>query len=206
MFYSFNRSISAIITDTLKQQSNLKLFYGSTGELFISGTYLHAHRFLRTQEKGRGVVLAFHWNRKMELPNYSSQLMQQLWTLRKEGHFCDCTILVGESPHRAHKLLLAASSMLFRYLLLQAHFSQNEPSQTLWGLNLMCPFTADIWKYYPSDFCGDKNIKKAKVVRHSLNTKTLPLISSLTVSTLVYFLFFIWAFVAFFSDAVNKIT
>ncbi|CAF92174.1 unnamed protein product, partial [Tetraodon nigroviridis] len=53
----------------------------------------------------------------MELPNYSSQLMQQLWTLRKEGHFCDCTILVGESPHRAHKLLLAASSMLFRSLL-----------------------------------------------------------------------------------------
>lgn len=51
----------------------------------------------------------------MELPSYSSQLMQQLWTLRKEGHFCDCTILVGETPHRAHKLLLAASSMLFRY-------------------------------------------------------------------------------------------
>lgn len=51
----------------------------------------------------------------MELPNYSSQLMQQLWTLRNEGQFCDCTILVGETPHRAHKLLLAASSMLFRY-------------------------------------------------------------------------------------------
>ncbi|XP_070707799.1 zinc finger and BTB domain-containing protein 40 [Pempheris klunzingeri] len=53
----------------------------------------------------------------MELPNYSSQLMQQLWALRKEGHFCDCTILVGDSPHRAHKLVLAASSMLFRSLL-----------------------------------------------------------------------------------------
>ncbi|XP_071403644.1 zinc finger and BTB domain-containing protein 40 [Centroberyx affinis] len=53
----------------------------------------------------------------MELPNYSKQLMQQLWTLRKEGHFCDCTILVGDSPHRAHKLVLAASSMLFRSLL-----------------------------------------------------------------------------------------
>lgn len=50
----------------------------------------------------------------MELPNYSSQLMQQLWSLRKEGQFCDCTILVGDSPHRAHKLVLAASSMLFR--------------------------------------------------------------------------------------------
>uniref|UniRef100_UPI003AACE0C4 zinc finger and BTB domain-containing protein 40 n=1 Tax=Centroberyx gerrardi TaxID=166262 RepID=UPI003AACE0C4 len=53
----------------------------------------------------------------MELPNYSKQLMQQLLTLRKEGHFCDCTILVGDSPHRAHKLVLAASSMLFRSLL-----------------------------------------------------------------------------------------
>ncbi|XP_018517266.1 zinc finger and BTB domain-containing protein 40 isoform X1 [Lates calcarifer] len=53
----------------------------------------------------------------MELPNYSSQLMQQLWALRKEGSFCDCTILVGDSPHRAHKLVLAASSMLFRSLL-----------------------------------------------------------------------------------------
>ncbi|KAM4625674.1 zinc finger and BTB domain-containing protein 40 isoform 2-T2 [Polymixia lowei] len=53
----------------------------------------------------------------MELPNYSKQLMQQLRALRKEGQFCDCTILVGDSPHRAHKLVLAASSMLFRSLL-----------------------------------------------------------------------------------------
>ncbi|KAG7494960.1 zinc finger and BTB domain-containing protein 40 [Solea senegalensis] len=53
----------------------------------------------------------------MDLPHYSSQLMQQLWALRKEGQFCDCTILVGDSPHRAHKLVLAASSMLFRSLL-----------------------------------------------------------------------------------------
>lgn len=54
-------------------------------------------------------------NKMIELPNYSSQLMQQLWTLRKEGHFCDCTVLVGDEPHRAHKIVLAASSMLFRY-------------------------------------------------------------------------------------------
>ncbi|XP_075996347.1 zinc finger and BTB domain-containing protein 40 [Genypterus blacodes] len=53
----------------------------------------------------------------MELPNYSKQLMQQLWTLRNEGQFCDCTIQVGDSRHRAHKLVLAASSMLFRSLL-----------------------------------------------------------------------------------------
>ncbi|KAM6980694.1 zinc finger and BTB domain-containing protein 40 [Aplochiton taeniatus] len=53
----------------------------------------------------------------MELPNYSRQLMQQLRALRKEGQFCDCTILVGDSPHNAHKLVLAASSRLFRSLL-----------------------------------------------------------------------------------------
>ncbi|XP_077385620.1 zinc finger and BTB domain-containing protein 40 isoform X2 [Festucalex cinctus] len=56
-------------------------------------------------------------NKMTELPNYSNQLMQQLWALRKEGHFCDCTVLVGDNPHRAHKLVLAASSMLFRSLL-----------------------------------------------------------------------------------------
>ncbi|KAM6927803.1 zinc finger and BTB domain-containing protein 40 [Xenentodon cancila] len=53
----------------------------------------------------------------LELPNYSSQLLQQLWALRKEGHLCDCTILVGDTHHPAHKLVLAASSMLFRSLL-----------------------------------------------------------------------------------------
>ncbi|KAM9800403.1 zinc finger and BTB domain-containing protein 40 isoform 1-T1 [Syngnathus typhle] len=56
-------------------------------------------------------------NKMLELPNYSSQLMQQLWALRQEGHFCDCTVLVGDDPHRAHKVVLAASSMLFRSLL-----------------------------------------------------------------------------------------
>ncbi|XP_051531458.1 zinc finger and BTB domain-containing protein 40-like isoform X2 [Myxocyprinus asiaticus] len=50
----------------------------------------------------------------MELPNYSRQLMQQLHALRKENQFCDCSILVGETPHPAHKLVLAASSMLFK--------------------------------------------------------------------------------------------
>ncbi|KAJ8260290.1 hypothetical protein GJAV_G00179260 [Gymnothorax javanicus] len=53
----------------------------------------------------------------MELPNYSRQLMQQLHTLRKEGQFCDCTIVVGHEPHRAHKLVLAASSLLFKSVL-----------------------------------------------------------------------------------------
>ncbi|XP_066527831.1 zinc finger and BTB domain-containing protein 40 isoform X2 [Hoplias malabaricus] len=53
----------------------------------------------------------------MELPNCSRQLMQQLQTLRKESHFCDCTILVGAAPHPAHKVVLAASSLLLKSLL-----------------------------------------------------------------------------------------
>ncbi|XP_056591331.1 zinc finger and BTB domain-containing protein 40 [Triplophysa dalaica] len=53
----------------------------------------------------------------MELPNYSRQLMQQLHALRKEKQFCDCSILVGETSHPAHKLVLAASSMLFKSVL-----------------------------------------------------------------------------------------
>lgn len=53
----------------------------------------------------------------MELPSYSRQLMQQLQTLRKESQFCDCTILVGDVAHPAHKVVLAASSLLFKSLL-----------------------------------------------------------------------------------------
>ncbi|XP_067826791.1 zinc finger and BTB domain-containing protein 40 isoform X2 [Heptranchias perlo] len=53
----------------------------------------------------------------MELPNYSRQLMQQLYTLRKEEQFCDCTLLIGNTQFRAHKLVLAASSLLFKSLL-----------------------------------------------------------------------------------------
>ncbi|XP_056458947.1 zinc finger and BTB domain-containing protein 40 isoform X2 [Gadus chalcogrammus] len=55
--------------------------------------------------------------KRMDLTNYSRQLMQQLWALRTEGKFCDCTILVGDTPHTAHKLVLGATSMLFRSLL-----------------------------------------------------------------------------------------
>uniref|UniRef100_W5KH16 Zinc finger and BTB domain containing 40 n=1 Tax=Astyanax mexicanus TaxID=7994 RepID=W5KH16_ASTMX len=53
----------------------------------------------------------------MELPNYSRQLLQQLQALRKEGQFCDCTILVEGAAHPAHKVVLAASSLLFKSLL-----------------------------------------------------------------------------------------
>ncbi|KAM5142458.1 zinc finger and BTB domain-containing protein 40 isoform 2-T2 [Mantella aurantiaca] len=53
----------------------------------------------------------------MELPNYSRQLLQQVYTLCKEQQFCDCTIFVGALHFRAHKLVLSASSLLFKSLL-----------------------------------------------------------------------------------------
>ncbi|XP_077167991.1 zinc finger and BTB domain-containing protein 40 [Paroedura picta] len=53
----------------------------------------------------------------MELPNYNQQLLRQLYIFCKEQQFCDCSILVGESHFRAHKLVLAAASLLFKPLL-----------------------------------------------------------------------------------------
>ncbi|XP_036204762.1 zinc finger and BTB domain-containing protein 40 isoform X4 [Myotis myotis] len=53
----------------------------------------------------------------MELPNYSRQLLQQLYTLCKEQQFCDCTISIGTIYFKAHKLVLAAASLLFKTLL-----------------------------------------------------------------------------------------
>uniref|UniRef100_A0A8C9F756 BTB domain-containing protein n=1 Tax=Pavo cristatus TaxID=9049 RepID=A0A8C9F756_PAVCR len=53
----------------------------------------------------------------MELPSYSKQLLQQLYTLCKEQQFCDCTIFVGAVHFRAHKVVLAAASLLFKSLL-----------------------------------------------------------------------------------------
>nr|XP_056721337.1 zinc finger and BTB domain-containing protein 40-like [Euleptes europaea] len=53
----------------------------------------------------------------MELPNYSQQLLRQLYAFCKEQQFCDCSILVGASHFRAHKVVLAAASLLLRSLL-----------------------------------------------------------------------------------------
>ncbi|NWU69927.1 ZBT40 protein, partial [Pterocles burchelli] len=53
----------------------------------------------------------------MELPSYSKQLLQQLCTLCKEQQFCDCTIFIGNVHFRAHKVVLAAASLLFKSLL-----------------------------------------------------------------------------------------
>lgn len=52
----------------------------------------------------------------MELPSYGWQLLPQLYTLSKE-HFCDCTIFIDHVHFRAHKVVLAAASLLFKSLL-----------------------------------------------------------------------------------------
>ncbi|NWY00522.1 ZBT40 protein, partial [Nothoprocta ornata] len=53
----------------------------------------------------------------MELPSYGKQLLQQLHALCKEQQFCDCTVFIGTVRFRAHKVVLAASSLLFKSLL-----------------------------------------------------------------------------------------
>uniref|UniRef100_A0A8C4URN9 Zinc finger and BTB domain containing 40 n=1 Tax=Falco tinnunculus TaxID=100819 RepID=A0A8C4URN9_FALTI len=53
----------------------------------------------------------------MELPSYSKQLLQQLYALCKEQQFCDCTVFIGNVHFRAHKVVLAAASLLFKSLL-----------------------------------------------------------------------------------------
>ncbi|XP_043916369.1 zinc finger and BTB domain-containing protein 40 [Protopterus annectens] len=53
----------------------------------------------------------------MELPNYSKKLLQQLHLLQKKQQFSDCTILIGVRQFKAHKLVLASSSSLFKSLL-----------------------------------------------------------------------------------------
>ncbi|XP_063001205.1 zinc finger and BTB domain-containing protein 40 isoform X3 [Elgaria multicarinata webbii] len=53
----------------------------------------------------------------MDLPSYSLHLLQQLHTLCREQQFCDCSVVVGTTHFRAHKLVLAAASLLFRSVL-----------------------------------------------------------------------------------------
>ncbi|NXN32005.1 ZBT40 protein, partial [Nycticryphes semicollaris] len=53
----------------------------------------------------------------MELPGYGRQLLQQLCSLCQEQQFCDCTIFIGNVHFRAHKVVLAAASLLFKSLL-----------------------------------------------------------------------------------------
>ncbi|NWQ82957.1 ZBT40 protein, partial [Columbina picui] len=53
----------------------------------------------------------------MELPGYSRQLLQQLYPLCREQQFCDCAIFIGNVRFGAHKVVLAAASLLFKSLL-----------------------------------------------------------------------------------------
>ncbi|XP_078410593.1 hypermethylated in cancer 2 protein isoform X2 [Cetorhinus maximus] len=55
---------------------------------------------------------------EMELPNHAKQLLLQLNQQRSKGFFCDVIIVVENALFRAHKNILAASSMYFKSLVL----------------------------------------------------------------------------------------
>ncbi|TEA23433.1 hypothetical protein DBR06_SOUSAS910103, partial [Sousa chinensis] len=54
----------------------------------------------------------------MELPSHSKQLLLQLNQQRTKGFLCDVIIMVENSIFRAHKNVLAASSIYFKSLVL----------------------------------------------------------------------------------------
>ncbi|KAJ7309662.1 hypothetical protein JRQ81_007720 [Phrynocephalus forsythii] len=54
----------------------------------------------------------------MELPNHAKQLLLQLNQQRAKGFLCDVIIVVENALFRAHKNILAASSMYFKSLVL----------------------------------------------------------------------------------------
>ncbi|XP_056677334.1 hypermethylated in cancer 2 protein [Monodelphis domestica] len=54
----------------------------------------------------------------MELPNYAKQLLVQLNQQRAKGFLCDVIIVVENALFRAHKNVLAASSVYFKSLVL----------------------------------------------------------------------------------------
>uniref|UniRef100_H3AV05 HIC ZBTB transcriptional repressor 2 n=1 Tax=Latimeria chalumnae TaxID=7897 RepID=H3AV05_LATCH len=55
---------------------------------------------------------------EMELPNHAKQLLLQLNQQRAKGFLCDVIIVVENALFRAHKNILAASSMYFKSLIL----------------------------------------------------------------------------------------
>lgn len=69
--------------------------------------FLYLYRFLGAEEK-----------LEMELPNHAKQLLLQLNQQRAKGYLCDVIIVVENALFRAHKNILAASSIYFKSLIL----------------------------------------------------------------------------------------
>uniref|UniRef100_S4RND7 BTB domain-containing protein n=1 Tax=Petromyzon marinus TaxID=7757 RepID=S4RND7_PETMA len=52
----------------------------------------------------------------MEVPSHAKQLLSQLNKQRSQGFLCDVVVVVENALFRAHKAVLAASSLYFKSL------------------------------------------------------------------------------------------
>lgn len=75
----------------------------------------------------------------MEIPDFGSSVLGSLNEQRLQGHYCDVSILVQGQAFKAHRAVLAASSLYFRDLFSSAaesssSFSSSSSSQAVFEL------------------------------------------------------------------------
>uniref|UniRef100_A0A3Q2XYB8 BTB domain-containing protein n=1 Tax=Hippocampus comes TaxID=109280 RepID=A0A3Q2XYB8_HIPCM len=91
----------------------------------------------------------------MELPNHAKQLLLQLNQQRAKGFLCDVIIVVENALFRAHKNILAASSIYFKSLVLHDNLINLDtemvnPSVFRQVLDFI--YTGNILNYFTFDF------------------------------------------------------